>query len=342
MKNTSAYILAVAAAALLCGCAQNSGNKASEQQAAEVVPTVQVIKATVQQVPQDRTYSSTVQANVVNNIAPQSSGRIQKIKVDVGDFVSAGQILAEMDRINLDQTKLRLDNEQVEYERMKSLYQKGGLSQSDFESVELQYNVDKATYENLLENTILRAPVAGVVTARNYDQGDMYAMSSPIFVVQQITPVKILIGVSESDYSKVSKGDKVSITADALPGKTFTGTVSKVYPTIDSATHTVTVEVKVPNTDRQLRPGMYVNANITFSVNNSIVLPDVAVVKQQGSGVRIAYVYNPADGTVELRTLEMGRHIGDTYEILSGIAEGETVVVKGQTALRSGIKVNVQ
>lgn len=339
MKRTIAYILALAA---LCSCGQGV-KKSGSQTAAfeEKIPVVKTVVAQVQQVPQDQTYSATVQANVINNIAPQSANRIRKINVDVADFVKAGQILAEMDRINLDQAALRLANEEVEFERLKSLYAKGGISQSDFEARELSFKVNKSSYENLKENTILRSPVDGVVTVRNYDVGDMYAMASPIFVVQQITPVKLLVGVSESDYAKVNKGDKVTITAEALPGKTFEGTVSKVYPTIDPATHTVNVEVKVPNKDRQLRPGMYANVNILFSVNNSVVVPDIAVVKQQGSGVRSVYVLQD-DGTVHNSVVTLGRHIGEEYEILSGVEPGQTIVVKGISALRDGIKVQVQ
>ena len=88
--------------------------------------------------------------------------------------------------------------------------------------MELKYNVTRSQYANLLENTVLRSPVNGVITARNYDKGDMYG-GSPIYVVEQITPVKLYVGVSESDYTRVKKNDKVTLTADALPGKTFTG-----------------------------------------------------------------------------------------------------------------------
>ncbi len=340
MKKISIIALA---ALVLAGCGQKKDSQSQAQQAAMAAqPKAQTVKvqlAAKQEVKQDGTYSATVQAFAVNNIAPQSGGRIQKINVEVGDYVGKGQVLAEMDRVQLDQAKLRLSNAETELGRLKQLYEQGGLAQSDYEAAELNYKVSKSTYDNLVENTILRSPITGVVTARYYDRGDMYGMASPIFTVQQITPVKILVGISEGDYTKVSKGDKVTLSVDALPGKTFSGTIKRIYPTIDPMTHTVNVEVQVPNTDRQLRPGMYAKVNVTFGHNRSIVVPDAAVVRLQGSGQRNVFVVE--DGIAVQKEVSLGRHFDGQYEILSGLEEGEQVVVKGGSALRNGAQVEV-
>ena len=326
-------------AVVLSSCA---GNKKDEGQAvvAEQVRNVTVTVTARQQVPQTGIYSSTVQANVVNNIASQTAGRIRTLNVEVGDFVEKGQVLAEMDRTQLDQAALTLKNNETEFERIKALFEEGGVSQSDYETAELSYNVSKSSYDNLLENTVLLAPVSGVITARNYDVGDMYAMSSPIYTLQQITPVKLLVPVSEMDYTNVHQGDKVSLTVDAIPGRTFTGSVVRVYPVIDPTSHTFNVEVHVPNTDRAIRPGMYARVTVTFGVNDSIVLPDTAVLKQQGSGVRTVFVLGD-DNTVEPRIVTVGLHFDGRYEILSGLEEGETVVVTGNSSLNGGDKVEV-
>ena len=340
MKKISIIALA---ALILAGCGQKKDSQSQAQQAALAAQpkaqTVKVQPAAKQEVKQDGSYSATVQAFAVNNIAPQSGGRIQKINVEVGDYVGKGQILAEMDRVQLDQAKLRLSNAETELGRLKQLYEQGGLAQSDYEAAELNFKVSKSTYDNLVENTILRSPITGVVTARYYDRGDMYGMASPIFTVQQITPVKILVGISEGDYTKVSKGDKVTLSVDALPGKTFSGTIKRIYPTIDPMTHTVNVEVQVPNTDRQLRPGMYAKVNVTFGHNRSIVVPDAAVVRLQGSGQRNVFVVE--DGLAVQKEVSLGRHFDGQYEILSGLEEGEQVVVKGGSALRNGAQVEV-
>lgn len=342
-RSIKSIISAAVLAAAACSCGQQPATKAAaavNQQAEEHLPVVSVAKSTRQDVAQDAVYSSTIQAKAVNNIAPQTAGRIQKLNVEIGDFVNAGQILAEMDKVQLQQAELRLKNEEVELERIRSLYAEGGISQSDFDQVELSHKVNKTSYDNLLENTVLRSPLTGVITARNYDRGDLYAMAQPIYTVQQITPVKILVGVSESDYTKVRKGDSVTLTADALGGKEFTGSVNRIYPTMDAATHTFNVEVLVRNESRELRPGMYARVKVNFGSNNSVVVPDAAVVKQQGSGQRSVYVVDE-DNVVTLCNVTLGRHFDGMYEILSGLEEGQTVVVKGHAALKAGVKVEI-
>ena len=342
MKNMNVRtIICVAAAVMAVSCGNNNSKTAEQPQAAEVrLPNVTIMAASYKDVPQSDVYTANVEAYAKNNIAPQSPSRIQKIYVEVGDFVRAGQIVAKMDEVSLNQSKLSMANDSLEYSRIKKLYEQGGVSKSDFDAMELKYNVTRSQYQNLLENTILRSPVSGVITARNYDQGDMYG-GSPIYVVEQITPVKLYVGISEMDYTRVKKNDVVTLTADALPGKTFTGRIARIYPTIDAATHTFTAEVNVADSDRLLRPGMYARVTVNFGSNHSIVVPDDCVVKQQGSGVRSVFVLQ-ADNTVKEVVVTLGRHFGTEYEILSGVAEGDKVVVKEQASLKNGFKVNVQ
>ena len=336
MKSKMATLL-VLLAAVSCG-----SNEGKTEQAAPVAatPNVEVAVAQARAVPQESTYASTVEAYVVNNIMPQQGGRIRKINVEVGDYVSKGQILAEMDRLQLDQLALQIQNDDAEYARIKSLYEEGGLSRSDFEAAELGYKVRKSNYQNVEENTILRSPVTGYVTARNFDVGDMFAMSAPLFTVQQVVPVKLLVGISESEYTKVKKGDTVTLTVDAIPGRTFRGKIDRLYPVIDAATHTFKAEVVVDNQNRVLRPGMYARVTVNFGSRSSVVVPDQALVKQEGTGTRFIYVLQE-DGTVKYLPVKTGRHMGTEYEITEGLQDGWKVVVKGQAALRDGVKVNV-
>ena len=345
MKRTLFKVLmmaAMAAAVFACGQKPKERSAGSQLEAAvdERVHPVKVVEAALQDVRQEGVYSATVEPYAINNIAPQSAGRIQKIRVEVGDYVHKGQVVAEMDRLQLDQTRLQLVNDSTEFDRLKKLYEKGGIAKSDLDAVELAYKVRRATYDNLKTNTILRSPITGFITARNYDKGDLYSMAQPLFVVQQVVPVKLKVGISESEYSKVKKGDKVQIVSDALAGRTFEGRVNRLYPTVDAATHTFIAEVVVNNSDRALRPGMYTKVTVTFGVNRSVVIPDRAVVKQEGSGQRFVYLVNP-DSTVSFTPVKPGRHMGEDYEILEGIPAGATVVVKGTSGLREGSKIEV-
>ena len=340
MKTLFKTMFIAGAVVMTAACGNTSSKKTETVEVAVADPTVSVAQVFVREVPQEAVYTSTVQAYVKNNIAPQMAGRITKINVEIGDFVNEGQVLAEIDKAQLLQAQLQLQNQEVELQRLKSLYEEGGLSQSDYDAIQLQYNVLKTQVDNLLENTTLCSPINGVVTARNYDVGDMYAMSMPLFTVEQIVPVKLLIGVSETDYSKVKKGDAVTVTADAIPDKTFYGKVSRIYPTVDPATRTFTVEVKIDNTYKTLRPGMFARATVNFGSNNNVVIPDVAVVKQQGSGERFVYVLNE-DNTVTYKKVVLGRRMGAEYEVLEGLQDGDRIVVGGQIRLKDGVKVIV-
>mgnify|MGYP003305838591 CR=1 FL=1 len=241
---------------------------------------------------------------------------------------------------NLQKLKLQIKNDSIEYERTKELHKIGAVSQANFEAMTLAYEVSKKTYSNLLENTILRSPISGIITARNYDEGDMYAMAQPLFVVQNITPVKMLINISESNYSKISKGMEVDIVADAFPGETFKGKVNLIYPTIDPRSHTFPVEITIDNKDEKLRPGMFARVTVNYGNNFRVVVPDNAVLKQVGADEKYVYVLNE-DGTVTHTPVKVGVRMGKRYEIISGIDDGATIVTSGQTRLRNNIKVDI-
>ena len=293
MKKLNTLLIA-SAAIILMSCGQSNNNT---QQAVEENPKVTVTTVNAEYVSQIMVYPTTIEADIVNNIAPQSSARISKIYVEIGDKVEAGQILAKMDEANLEKARLQLVNDSIELGRIKQLHDIGATSQSDFEAMSLKYDVSKRTYLNLLENTLLKSPISGIVTARNYDEGDMYAMAQPLFVIQKISPVKMLINISESKYSQIQKGMEVDITTDAYGDQVFKGVVSLIHPTINAMTHTFPVEVKFINKDITLRPGMFARVTVNYGENFHVVVPDRAVLKQVGSGEQYVYVLND-DGTV--------------------------------------------
>lgn len=341
MNNTLRYFSAAAVilAAVSCGNGKKQ-ETVTEPVQQEEAPLVSLVTVHKEDVPQVSVYTSTVEPYAKNNIAPQTALRISKINVEIGDFVKAGQVLAVMDDLQLQQAELQMKNNETEYNRLKGLYEAGGLSKSDLDAIELSYKVSKTNYENLLQNTILRSPINGVVSARNYDKGDLYSMSQPIYTIEQIAPVKLLVGISESEYTKVKKGNEVTITVDAFPGRTFKGTINRIYPTINQVSHTFNVEVTVPNKDYVLRPGMYARVEVCFGSNSNVVVPDKAVVKQVGSGERFVYVLNE-DGTVTYQNVKLGVREDNRYEILSGLEDGDKVVVEGHARLADGVKVRI-
>ena len=342
MKYLKLSIITLAVAAMMTACGSKDTSTATTGQPAEkAAPVVSVITAQAEDVDVTNTFTSNIEPYATNNIVSQTAGRIVSINVEVGDKVHKGQLLAKMDDVNLSKTRLQYVNDSTELSRLTELYKIGAISQAEYDMAKLSLNVTKKTYENLAENTYLRSPINGVVTARNYDKGDMYSMAQPIFVVEQILPVKMLVNISESLFTQVHKGMEFDISVDAYPNEVFKGTVNLLYPTVNAATHTFPVEVICDNKDQRLRPGMFARVTATFGINHNVVVPDVAVVRQQGSGEHFIYVLN-ADNTVTYTKVELGRRIGNRYEILSGIKEGDRIVTEGQVRLKNGVSVTVK
>ena len=338
MKRIFNSLLVVCAVAAV-SCGSNKGTKSTEAVAEVVVPNVEVATVVARDVVQQVVFTGSVEAEIVNNIAPQAPRRITEIRFDVGDHVKKGDLLVSLENSALVQSKAQMDNAKVEYDRTDELYKIGGASKSEWDARRLQYEVAKASYENMLENTTLVAPISGIVTARNYDKGDMTG-GLPVLVIEQIKPVKIMINISENLFAKVRKGMKVYVNLEAYGDEEFVGSIARIYPTINNATRTFQAEVTIPNKDERIRPGMFARVTLPYGKNLRVVSPDRAVNKLMGSGDRYVYVLE-ADGTVRYSKVELGRRIDNEWEILSGLEDGQTVVVKGQTALTNGCKVNV-
>ena len=338
MKKNLTFIAMLAVALFSsCGSSESADTAASATQQAEK-PKVKIATVTTEEVMQSEVYSTTVVAEVKNNIIPNSPLRIEKILVEVGDKVKKGQALVNLDASNLDQLKLQVENQTIDFKRVEELYKVGGASKAEYDNAKTQLEVNKKSLANRLENTVLVSPIDGVVTARNYDNGDMYG-SQPILVVEQITPVIMKINVSESLYALTNKNLDVKLQFNPYGDEIFDGKIDLIYPTIDAKSHTFPVEVKLENKDTRVRPGMFGKVTVNFGTKSHVVVPDVAVVKQAGSGDY--YVYTYADGKVKNNKVELGQRLGDRYELISGIESGSQVVIAGQTHIADGTEVEV-
>ena len=332
------YIKTLSLAALaVLAVACKSDDKAGTAQQAK--PQVKIAKVTSEDIPQTETYTATVESDVKNDIAPNTPYRIEKIYVDVGDNVRQGQVLVQLDASNLQQLKLQVENQKIEFNRTSQLYQVGGASKAEYDNAKLQLDVLSTQLKQLMQNTQLTAPISGVVTARNYDSGDMYSQGQPVLTIEQTNPVKVMVNISEVYYKQVFKGMPVDIELDAYEGETFYGKVTIVYPTVDQSTHTFPVEVTINNSSQKVRPGMFARATVNFGDKNHVLVPDEALVKQIGAGDRYVYIYK--DGKVSYNKVELGKHIGTKYEILSGVNPGVDVVIAGQSRLANGKEVEV-
>lgn len=286
-------------------------------------------------------FTASVEAVITNNITPQNPVRIVKLFAEVGDRVKAGQLLAQMDETSLTQAKIQLENQEQEFKRIDELYKIGGVSKSVWDAQKTQIEISRTSMKNLQDNIRLTSPIAGIVTARNYDNGDMYVGTNPVFTIAQIRPVKILVHVSEGYFTQVKKGNDTEIRLDVYGDEVFKGKVHLVYPTVDPATRTFPIEIRIPNADERVRPGMFARVTMNFGTRNHVVVPDLAIVKQTGTGDRYVYVYE-ANGTVSFRKVELGRRMGNRYEIISGVNDGDRVVIAGQSRLKDGMEVEIE
>ncbi|MBQ8607701.1 MAG: efflux RND transporter periplasmic adaptor subunit, partial [Bacteroidaceae bacterium] len=201
-------LAALVMTASACG-SKNESEVTTAQTTQDEKPKVKLANVSIRPVDQIAEYTATVKADVVNKIAPSSPVRIKRILVEVGDRVTKGQKLVEMDDVNSTSLKYDLDNMETEFKRIDELYKVGGVSKSDWDAMRTNLDKIRRSYANIVENTQLISPINGVITARNYDNGDMYSGGNPVLVVEQISPVKLIVNVSENYFPKVKKGAPV-------------------------------------------------------------------------------------------------------------------------------------
>lgn len=335
---------------ILSGVACSSDKSNAETE--EKKPVVKVQQVFNQDVVQTGTYTATVEPELINNISTSTPNRIKEILVDEGYNVSKGQTIAILDDVNITSYEIQvanaqanLDNVRQNYNRAVKLLEIGGGTQQNVDQMKLQLtNAENAltaaqrTLKNVKENTVLTTPISGVVTARNYDPGDMTG-ALPIVTVAQVNPVKIIINVPESELSKVTKGMPAQITFDTYGNEIFEGKITMVSPTVDTNSKTFGVEIGLANSNGKILPGMFGRVKLELGIANHVVVPDRAIVKQPGSANQYVYVYH--NGKVSFNKVELGQRLGNTYELLSGVEPGDTVIVTGQTKLADGVAVEI-
>ncbi len=332
-------ILSIIAIAILAGCSGKK-DKTTDSDVVEAIP-VKVQKLEKTDIARTLDYAANLEADKQVFYAPAATGRIEKIYVEVGDQIKKGQVLVEMDKTQLVQAEVQLKNLETEYNRAIQLNETGSISKQAYDAAVTQYEVAKANVEFLKENTQMLAPFDGVVTGKYFEDKELYTGASfggatkpSIIAIEKIDPVKAYVSLSEQ-YYLIQKGTKIQLKSNIFPDKTFDGTVSIVYPTIDPASRTFTVEVKIPNSDESLRPGMYGTIDFFIGNTETMVVPAIAVLKLQGSNDR--YVFLNKDGKAKRVNVKLGRRFEDQVELISDeIREGDELIVVGQGRLVDG------
>lgn len=320
----------------LASCADKSEKTTTEEKKEEQVQTMVLAK---QEISRNIELSTTLQGYETMNIAPSLTGKIEHIYVEVGSHVKAGDMLVRMDQNQLNTTKLTYANLGIEFERIKALRETGTVSQQSYDQIKLQYDQTKESLDFLTANTFVKAHITGVISAKNYEDGELFA-GSPILTLTQIHILKALINVPESYFPMIKKGMTVNVYSDIYPDEVFPSTVEIVYPTIDASTHTFQVKVKIPNGKDLLRPGMFVRTTMEVGKDNAIIVPYQSILKLIGSNDRYAFLNN--NGVAKRINVQLGQRFDDQVEIISSeIAEGDEIIITGQGRLIDGSKLKI-
>jgi len=330
---------------LIYGCAQPEARESSTVVDREYPVKVQSLK--METITRTLDYTANLDAFEEVYFAPASPGRIEKIHVDVGDRVRKGQALIEMDRTQLQQARIQLQNARSNFFRLDTLYRLESISEQQYEQVKTQYEVARSNVAFLQENTTLLSPISGVVTGRYYESKEMYSGApntgegkAAVVRLMQINPLKAFVNISERYFPEIKKDMKARIKLEMYSEETFQGRVYRVHPTVDEATRTFQTEILIDNPEEKLRPGMFARVMLELRSDRAITVPAVSVMQQEGTNNRYIYVSN--DGTARKIMVRIGKRFDDRQEIISdSLREGMQLVVAGQASLEEGARLKV-
>lgn len=333
MKKTMIYALALL---VLASCGKK---QTTEEYTEEKVEQVKVSVLEFADIQREISLSANLEGYQTVNIAPSLTGLIEHIYVEVGDKKQAGDMLVRMDQNQYKTTKLAMQNLAIEKNRMDTLLKTGSVSQQSYDQIKLSYDQTKESLDFLEENTYVKAPFTGVISAKNYEDGELYG-GQAIVVLTQISKLKALVAVPETHLPHIKAGMKVTLTSEIYPETVFPATVEVVYPTIDPNTHTFQVKLMIPNSQELLRPGMYVTTTLGLGKAKAIVVPYQTVEKLVGANDR--YVFINDNGRAKRVAVTLGQRFDQNIEIISDeLKAGMEMVTVGQHKLVDGAKLNI-
>ena len=336
--KTSVLILAVT---IMAAC----GGKSETKQATTTKKEAEKVKVQALQkerIAKQLELSTTLEGYETMNISPSITGHIEHIYVQVGTRVQKGSMLVRMDQTQLNTTRINLNSTKTELDRVTALKASGSISQQVYDQTKAGYDqlVETERFQN--ENTFVKAQFAGVISAKNYEDGEMYT-GAPILTLTQISRLKAIINIPETYYPLVKQGMKVDVYSDIYPDKAFPATIEIVYPTIDPTSHTFQAKLNIPNGGEKIRPGMFVRTILSLGEIDAIVVPYQSVLKLTGSNDR--YVFTNQDGTAHRVAVTLGQRFDDRIEIMpvtpGDLKEGDQLVVTGQARLVDGAKLEI-
>jgi len=347
----------------LAGCRPAKKEAGAGATAAVQATSVKTFRVIRQKVSEKISFTATLEADKKITITPETGGKIARIFVREGDRVKAGTVLAELEteaiRLQLRQAEAGLAVAQAGFndaaknkERMDRLIKENAVSEQQVEKIQLAFDAAKAQLDqagaavNLarysLNVSIMKAPFAGVIGAKNVEVGDVinpmmsgYGGASGVMTLMDLSKIKIVVDVPENDILRIKRGQKALLKSAADPSRTYTGEITVANITADPATKKFRVEAVFDNPDETLRPGTFGEVLFELSTRESaLAVPQRAVLDK-------THVFVVREGKAIKSDVTLGLQNTTLVEILSGIAEGDVVIVEGNYGLEDGASVRI-
>ena len=336
---------AAALALLLAGCggddAQGGPGGAMFRGGPPPVVTEAVLRGDITD---NYTALATARANEAIDVTPRISSVVSAIHFDEGQNVTAGEVLVELDsreiRADLDLAEANLSERRSRYGRLETLAASQVVSEVELEELQAQLQVAEAQVNSArarLEDTIIRAPFSGEVGLRRVSIGGLVQPNTVITTLDDTAIMKLEFSVPEEYLSVMREGLGIEASAAAWPGRAFTGTITSVDSRVDPMTRSLAVVALMPNDDRALKPGMFLQVEISRRRENVVLAPEAALVPRQGR----QFVYVVAEGRAEERQVSLGSRRPGQVEILDGLQPGEQIVTQGVQRIRDGLPVRM-
>lgn len=333
---------------VLQGCMGQANGSTDEEASREAAAAIPVEIATVENGDVAAFYSgtTTIESDEQATVVSQITGVVLSINAEEGDYVTAGTVLArvETDRYSLEveRNNAALKRLEMDYQRKKELFNKQLVSADDFERVSAEYEAQKASVglaELDLKYTNITAPISGYVAERMVWAGNLVELHQPVFRITSYDPLLAVLHVPERELSVLQRGLAVTMTLDALPQKTFEGTVTRISPVVDPATGTFRVTAEIKDPEKLLKPGLFGRVDILYDHREGVpLIPRNAVVTEDEKN-HVFVVGN--DNSVARRAVRLGYERNGLVEILDGVIAGERVVTAGKGSLSDGVRVEV-
>ena len=281
-------------------------------------------------------------------VVSETSGRVVKVRAEIGDYKEAGSVLVEVDselkEAAFKTAEVAYEKAKKDLERNEALYKGNSISDTQIEQARWSYQSTEAQYivaKRQYTDTKITTPISGIVTARYVNVGTM-VMGAPqatlIANVVDISRLKVKVNVAEKDVIRLKVGEKVEVTTDVFPGNVFTGSIFSISSKGDEG-HTYPVEVVLNNSKQQIKAGMFGRVLFTPKISGAaIVIPRECII----GSVKDAKLYIINNNIAKLRPVVTGKDLGTDIEILNGLQEGEQVVVNGQNNLSDNAPVIIR